>query len=441
MSTHRSLRERLQSTVFLAVLAGYGVLLVLNQGLQALQRRAVHGELAAAVRQDLNAGRLELPASGPLRLPGGDEVRPAASPLELAPRIERAGEQRWLVSTSGGLELRQNISADLQRQHLSQWLLLAVAGLSSLVTSALLRPVLRAGLQEPLQVLSQALAAAEPDAARPERIVVDEQPAELQPIARAFNALQRRLVASWEQQRTFIDGVAHELRTPLTLISGNAQRLERLLAAAAPPSDPVLLRGAGRSIQAETNRMTGLVRDLLDLARRDSGRLELRWLPFDAGEALLAAYERLEGLAAGRLRLRAPADDADLGVRADPDRLSQCLSNLVENALKYAPAPTPVELAVERRGDTVVLHVRDHGPGVPLQERELVFQLFRRGTAAAASQSGSGIGLAMVRLLMERMAGVVQVADAPGGGADVQLLLPAASAEGSLRMKPTPRTV
>jgi signal transduction histidine kinase len=85
-----------------------------------------------------------------------------------------------------------------------------------------------------------------------------------------------------------------------------------------------------------------------------------------------------------------------------------------------------VELLVERRGDTVALHVRDHGPGVTPGEREGIFQLFRRGSAAPlASVSGSGIGLAMVRLLMERMGGTAQVVDALGGGADFQLLLPA----------------
>ncbi len=439
MSPPRSLRERLQSTTFLAVLAGYGVLLLLNQGLQALQRRAAHDQLVAVVRQELDSGRLELPVSGALRLPGGDEVRRVSPSSPRGPRIERIGSQRWLVCARSGLEVRQNITAALESERRGQFLLLAVAGFSSLLTSALLRPVLRNGLLQPLEGLSQALAAAEPDAAEPERIAVAEQPAELRPIANAFNALQRRLAASRDEQRTFIDGVAHELRTPLTLISGNAQRLERLLAAAPEVAATPLLQ-AGRAIHAEADRMTRLVRDLLDLARRDGDRLELQLLPLDAGAVLLATYERLDTLAAGRLVLRAPAAHADLRVCADPDRLGQCLTNLVENALKYAPAPTPVELAVERRDDTVVLHVRDHGPGVAPEEREGIFQLFSRGSAAPlATVSGSGIGLAMVRLLMERMGGTVQVADGPGGGADFQLLLPALVP--SLSMKPTPRTV
>ncbi len=115
------------------------------------------------------------------------------SSLRQPPRLERVGSQRWLVSAGGGVELRQNVSATLEAERDGALLLVAVAGFSSLVTSTLLRPVLRAGLLEPLEVLSRALAAAEPDAALPERIAVAEQPAELWPIANAFNALH----AAW----------------------------------------------------------------------------------------------------------------------------------------------------------------------------------------------------------------------------------------------------
>ncbi|MGL6132615.1 MAG: sensor histidine kinase, partial [Prochlorococcaceae cyanobacterium] len=390
MSPPRSLRGRLQTTTFLAVLVGYGVLLVLSQGLQVLQRRAAHAQLVEALRGELVNGRSDPAPGRPLRLPGGDELQVVEPTRQHPPRLEGDGQQRWLVSTSvvprpgggsAGLQVRQNVTAALEAERRGQFLLLAVAGFSSLVTSALLRPVLRAGLQEPLEVFSQALAAAEADASEPLRIPPAGQPAELRPIVTAFNALQGRLAASWEQQRTFIDGVAHELRTPITLISGYAQRLERLLPAdpAQPATDPLL--HASRGIHSEADRMTSLVRDLLDLARRDSGRLVLQLETLDAGEALLASYERLEGLARGRLRLRAPEPEADLLVRADPDRLAQCLANLVENALKYAPAPSPVELGVERRGDQVVLCVRDQGPGVAPEEREGIFQLFSRGSA------------------------------------------------------------
>jgi hypothetical protein len=96
----------------------------------------------------------------------------------------------------------------------------------------------------------------------------------------------------------------------------------------------------------------------------------------------------------------------------------------VENALKYSPAAQPIELALSSDADQVVLHVRDHGQGVPVAEREQIFGRFVRGSVSADT-SGHGIGLAVVKTLMERMGGSASVGDAPGGGADFQLRLPA----------------
>jgi hypothetical protein len=315
------------------------------------------------------------------------------------------------------------------------------------VTSTLLQLTFRQCLMLALKVLSDALETADPS---PERLVLidaEEQPEELKPIAAAFNDLQRRLTEAWNQQRTFIDGVAHEIRTPITLIGGYAERLERLLAIAVSENSEVFrqpLIEATKGIHAEALRTGRLVRDLLDLARKDSGRLELNLECCDAGDVMLAAYERLDTLASGRLRLHAPAHHEDLRVYADQERLDQCISSLVENALKYSPPAASVELSVERLRSNVVMHVRDHGPGVTPEERHQIFDLFARGSAAPlASVSGSGIGLAMVKVLMERMGGGVQVVNAAGGGADFQLLLSASPGwdSDSFSKNPTPRTV
>ncbi len=142
--------------------------------------------------------------------------------------------------------------------------------------------------------------------------------------------MQQRLAVSWERQRTFVDGVAHELRTPITLISGHTQRLLRQQQAS--PLAPSLLL-----IRQEADRMGSLVSDLLDLARRDSGRLVLRRRPIVGDDALLELYERMAPKAAGRLQLdpgspSAPEPPIGMG---DPDRLQQCLTTLVDNALQY----------------------------------------------------------------------------------------------------------
>jgi two-component system, OmpR family, sensor kinase len=425
------LRIWLQSTSLLAVLAGYSLLLLFNQQLAGQQRTAAHAQLAEQLVAELSSRARERSQLQPLlnaALLPGLRLQLVLVPLqaESKPALQSRDGQEWLVSrlplamadgSSATLQVEQNVTASVQQEWLALWLLVVAAGVSSLFTSGLLRLVLRRGLVQPLQEFTAQLAATQAPPLPSDQIPVAEQPEELQPIAEAFNDLQERLRASWERQRSFVDGVAHELRTPITLISGHAQRMVRQpgLEATAPSL---------RLIQQEALRMGNLVSDLLDLARQDSGRLQLRCRPILADEALVQAYERLAPSSGWRLHLDTPAAELPLAL-GDPDRLQQCLAALIENALHYSPAPLPVTLFADSRPEALVLHVRDQGPGVAFHEREEIFERFSRGSAAInANSRGSGIGLAVVRLLMEAMGGSVQVAEAPGGGADFQLHLP-----------------
>ena len=169
--------------------------------------------------------------------------------------------------------------------------------------------------------------------------------------------------------------------------------------------------------------MGRLVNDLLEIARDDAGRLQLECRQLDPYAVLSDLFGRLQASTNGRLRLL-PAPVGYAEVSADPERLSQCLTNLVENASKYSPAGSPIELRLSSDAEAVVLHVIDHGPGVPLEERQSIFERFRRGSTTG-EVSGHGIGLAVVKTLMERMGGSVAVVDAPAGGADFQLRLSA----------------
>lgn len=431
------LRLWLQSTSLLAVLAGYSVLLLFNQALAGVQRQASHRLLVEQVamtvqgrapnRPQLEALLVEVisPGFAMELLPPGEARAQGDSTV-----LQRRADGAWLVSlvplsfadgSKAVLLVEQNVSASVQQEQLSFWLLVVAAGVASLFTSGLLRLVLRRGLVQPLEEFTAQLQATQAPPALDDAIDVAAQPEELQPIATAFNALQERLRASWERQRAFVDGVAHELRTPITLISGHTQRLLRQQQAT--PLAPSLLL-----IREEANRMGTLVSDLLDLARRDSGRLVLRRRPIVGDDALLELYERMAPQAAGRLQLdpgSAAAPEPPIGI-GDPDRLQQCLTTLVDNALQYSPAPRPITLAAGTGpAGELLLHVRDRGPGVAADEREAIFGRFVRGSAAIRSDSrGSGIGLSVVKLLIEAMGGQVQVVDVPGGGADFQLLLP-----------------
>jgi signal transduction histidine kinase len=438
MDPPRSLRHSIQSATVLAVLAGYALLLILKVSLNQMERRQSHQRLISL----LSAALIERAAT-PSRFRSllAQQVQPDLQVALLAvqsgqpPRLEHQGGRFWLSSVTPirfndghrhGFLVRQDVTFSIERQMVTiQWLT-AAAGSAALVTAALMRPVLNRSLMRPLHDLSAQLAAyrSPPHAGTP--INQAALPQELQPIAAAFNSLQERLAHSWERQRSFVDGVAHELRTPITLISGHAQSLQRQEAAAPLQSSLALISG-------EARRMGAMVSDMLDLARQDAGRLEFRLQAIDVEMVLLDCYERLAPSSQGRLRLALAGEDGGLPPAAgDRDRLEQCLVALVDNARRYSSGP--VSLSAAFHPPMLVLHVSDQGPGVRPEERELIFDRFVRGSAAVGTR-GSGIGLAVVQLLMRAMGGDVAIGEVVGGGADFQLLLPAHAGSSQQRLR------
>ncbi len=399
------------------MIAGYVILLGVNAALGDLQRRQQHLKLAASLRQEASAGVL---AAGPLRSLGL-EVRVLSEGEELRPSLRKGPSgQQWLVSRStlelaNGerrfFELRQDVSLDLEQQHLAQLLLVAAAGVSILFTSLLLRPVLRRGLVVPLNDLDQELQALEADTLGDHLLDPMLQPQELRSIAHAFNNLQQRLAEAWKRERSFVDGVAHELRTPITVISGHSQRLKRQVL-------PDLALKSVESIDAEARRMGSLLTALRELARCDAGRLQLQLQHLDADEQLLLAHEQAWPRPADRFPLPLPSTNRLPLFSADPSRVQQCLQLLITNALNFSTGS--VRLFAEVTDQQLVLHVQDSGPGIAESERALVLQRFQRGSSAAG-QRGPGVGLALVDELMRAMNAAVVIADAPGGGADLQL--------------------
>ena len=408
----------------LTVIAGYAVLLVINGALADFQRREQHQRLAQALIAQASTDKFD---PSLLRRLGIDaSLQDNGSVLQ--PQLQ-AGPlgQKWLVSRSAlrdargdsrWLELRQNVTDSLERQRMAQLLLVASAGASILLTALLLRPVLRRGLVVPLDDLVKQLQTLEADNLGEHPLHPQSQPEELQAIAIAFNNLQKRLAASWTRERTFVDGVAHELRTPITVISSHAQRLERYALPAAEQRSAQL-------ISTEAKRMADLLRVLRELARSDSGRLELQLQPLDPDEQLLLVYESLSTFAEGRLQLPHPSAEPLPGLWADPVCLQECLQELVRNALLYSSGS--ICLLASQIGEQVVVHVLDQGSGIDPSERTLVLQRFKRGTSSAGTR-GTGIGLALVVELMRAMDAELVISDAPSGGADLQLRFRAAAA-------------
>ncbi len=458
------MRRRLLGLSLLAVLGGYALLIVATALLASQERRSQHRATAAKVSQVLFARRpvpqtlyaisatmAQLISPNFLGwvetdqgIPYGatDQIRlfsiPTGVPLTHLPGLKRGSDQvavvrvaeRTYLTSSQQIQLGartarlrflEDITQKLAQQRLLLILMVAAAGIATLFTGLLLRPVLVRGLS-PLDDLGQRMQAISTDSLDSQRVLVASQPKELAPIALAFNDLLDRLSASWERQRSFANGVSHELRTPISLIRNYASSLRRRsLDLSDQQAEQLAL------IEDEATRMGRLVADLLALTRIDAHRTLMPFEPFDVAQAIERVAERLRSRCYGRLRICPGATQkARTFALGDADRFEQCLANLIENAQKYDPGAGPIQLRLDASLDRVVVHVIDSGPGVPDREKALIFERFGRGRHSSAIP-GSGVGLAVVRALMEAMGGSVSVADGPQGGADFQLRLKAAA--------------
>lgn len=231
--------------------------------------------------------------------------------------------------------------------------------------------------------------------------------------------------------RQFVADASHELRTPLASIRGYAELTRRTTKGPdAPEPGPVTRHALGR-IESEADRMTGLVEDLLLLARLDAGRplsygsTDLLPLVVDAISDARAADRPGAGPGARhRWRLELPGAAEPVTVRADPDRFRQVLVNLLANARTHTPPGTTVTVAVTpavSAGGPVTLEVRDDGPGIPAELLPHVFERFARGDASRSRGAGTGtatgstgLGLAIVQAVVSAHGGRVRVESVPG---------------------------
>ncbi|MDP3064294.1 MAG: ATP-binding protein [Chloroflexota bacterium] len=220
----------------------------------------------------------------------------------------------------------------------------------------------------------------------------------------------------------FLSNVSHELRTPLTSIRIS---IESLLAAVSEgPGDPQIR--LMRNIQRNVDRLAALVSELLDMARLQSGRMELRREQMDLREVVRESVETIRPLAEGKdIRLEVQLPARRLPALVDKGRLGQALLNLLTNATEYTPPHGAITVVARSHDGRLLMSVEDTGPGIPADEQDKIFERFYRGAASSGQRrAGMGLGLPIAKALVELHGGALWVESSEGKGATFLISLP-----------------
>lgn len=319
--------------------------------------------------------------------------------------VARDGRWRAFVLRASGrqiqvaqpLSLRRELAADMAFRTVAPLLVvLPLLGVAIQLT-------VRRGLR-PLLHVTRDVQARSPAALQP--LTEAGMPDEVRPLVHALNDLLGRLGHAIAVNKAFIADAAHALRTPLTAIQ--LQLDEARLA-----RDPVERNAAFDDLQRGLTRAVHLVRQLLTLARQDPDAADRALRTVDLGEIARDVVAE-QALAAAAKQVDIGVEEAGpLPVKGDPDALHVMLGNLVDNAVRHSPPGEAVDVGVARHENRIVLTVEDAGPGIPMQDRERVFERFARGNDERGN--GSGLGLAIVKSIANRHGAAVTLTSGANG--------------------------
>lgn len=248
-------------------------------------------------------------------------------------------------------------------------------------------------------------------------------------LAESFTQMAAELAEVDRAQKEFVANASHELRTPVAALKSNIEDLVDHVAEADPATLATML--------AQAEHLSKLVTQLLDLSRLES--------PAERGPTELVAVGVVLKRVVDEAELLHPASmvtlstSGPLGVEADGDRLHQLFTNLVGNALRFAPMGSEVIVEAEGRDDDVVVRVRDHGPGIAAQDQARVFERFWRADGSAPTGGGgAGLGLAICKRIVDRHGGSIVITSNRPSGACVTVTLPLRPPDGPPDDEPAP---
>ncbi len=311
------------------------------------------------------------------------------------------------------IQIAQDRSTDAQFRKQFRTLLALVLGVGLIASALIAITVTRRGLR-PLGQMRRALERVQP-ANLSERIDPGRWPSELQPLAASFDDMLGRLEDSFTRLSQFSADLAHELRTPVGNMLGEAQ------VALTRDRRPEEYRTVIESAAAECERLSGIIDNLLFLARAESAEQQVNRSVFNGRYALEKIASFYEVSAEDAQITITCEGDAD--IFADPLLFNRAVGNLVENALRFTPKGGEIRISLRRSGNGSEISVRDSGSGIAPEHLPRVFDRFYRGDASRSS-AGTGLGLALVKSIVDLHGGSVAVESVQGRGTTVTLIFP-----------------
>lgn len=399
-------------------------MLIASGSLAADPRKAIEGTAYSDVNAMLvNPGRSIYTANQPgQRLPVGPQEKAVIRGELFLSRRTAAGQRVLAVHLPNGstLLISKSLAPTRAVTMKLRWVLLVVGGVGVVVAAVAGGMVTRTGLRPVGRLTEAAERVARTDDLRPIPVYGSD---ELARLTEAFNAMLRALAESRERQARLVADAGHELKTPLTSLRTNVE----LLMASAAPGAPHIPEEEMAELRADAigqiEELSTLVGDLVDLTRDD--RREAGFEQVDITEVVDRSMERV----------RRRRNDVDFDIQViswhvygDAAGLSRAVLNLLDNAAKWSPSGGVVALRMRQIDPThVELVVSDRGPGIPEDERDLVFERFFRSDSARA-MPGSGLGLAIVKQVVLKHGGAITIEDTVAGGqppgTSIRMVLP-----------------
>jgi len=241
---------------------------------------------------------------------------------------------------------------------------------------------------------------------------------EIGQLSRSLNYMADELATLEDTRRAFLANVSHDMRSPLTSINGF---VSALLDGAVPPEKE---RHYLKLVKDSAERMLKLIEDLLDIARIEAGQFRIEKVRFNLTERIRQTAARMEPLFKQyHIGIQMEDSGEDVYVRADPDRIDQVMTNLLQNAAHHSPPGSEVRVTVARTSETVTITVSDSGSGMTEEELSRMWDRFYKGDKARSKKTGAGIGLSIVKHILDLHGSEVRAESAPGRGTTIRFTL------------------